>query len=321
MLHEGFAHNPRTLLHIAPYLRSRSIDPMEIFRKSGVSPSMMLNADGWISRELCFTLGNTLFAAVGERFPGAAVGGRFKLPDLGTWGVQITRARTLREAFDIAVRGIGLLHQGTDLRFGMKGKQALISFAYQGRSSIEPQQHILGSLAVLRSIALRAGAPDAVGAQFALPYERAGERLEETMGSSLTFGADIDGILVDRAVLDIPLQANDRVPRNYDPLETAGKLGTLITELLPYGSVTIDHVAAMLRMSRRTLQRRLRDFGFAFEELVDDVRRVEAIRRVALGEQSAMEIAFMLGYSEQAHFTRAFRRWTGLSPREYTRRT
>ncbi|ODS00279.1 hypothetical protein AUC68_01125 [Methyloceanibacter methanicus] len=141
------------------------------------------------------------------------------------------------------------------------------------------------------------------------------------MGSSLTFGADIDGILVDRAVLDIPLQANDRVPRNYDPLETAGKLGTLITELLPYGSVTIDHVAAMLRMSRRTLQRRLRDFGFAFEELVDDVRRVEAIRRVALGEQSAMEIAFMLGYSEQAHFTRAFRRWTGLSPREYTRRT
>lgn len=320
MLQESFAHNPRTLLHIAPYLRSRSIDPMEIFRKSGISPSMMLNADGWIPRELCFTLGDKLFAAVGERFPGAAVGGQFKLPELGTWGVQVARASTLREAFQTAVSGIGLIHQGTDLRVDINGRQAVVSLAYQGRSSLEPRQHILGSLAVLRSIALLAGIPEAVSAQLSQPYERAGERLEESLGPSLSFGADRDGILIDRAVLDIPLQVTDRPPRNYDPLETAGRLGRLITELLPYGGVTIDRVAGILHLSRRTLQRRLRDFGFAFEELVDDVRRVEAIRRVVIGEESAIEIAFMLGYSDPAHFSRAFRRWTGLSPRDYTRR-
>jgi len=35
---------------------------------------------------------------------------------------------------------------------------------------------------------------------------------------------------------------------------------------------------------------------------------------------SAIEIAFMLGYSDQAHFTRAFRRWTGMAPRDYAKR-
>ena len=90
--------------------------------------------------------------------------------------------------------------------------------------------------------------------------------------------------------------------------------------MLPYGNMTIDRVAGLLRMSTRTLQRRLSDWGFSFEEIVDDVRRVEAIRRVTTGDGTAIEIAFMLGYSDQAHFSRAFRRWTGLSPRKYAAR-
>ncbi|ODS02755.1 hypothetical protein AUC71_13555 [Methyloceanibacter marginalis] len=73
-------------------------------------------------------------------------------------------------------------------------------------------------------------------------------------------------------------------------------------------------------MSTRTLQRRLRDWGFSFEEMVDDLRHAEAVRRLAIGQESMMEIAFVLGYSDQAHFTRAFRRWTGMAPRDYARR-
>jgi len=96
-------------------------------------------------------------------------------------------------------------------------------------------------------------------------------------------------------------------------------LAAHVKEVLPYGGVTVKSVAEDLHMSTRTLQRRLRDFGFSFEEIIDDVRRVEAIRRVVSGECSAIEIAFMLGYSDQAHFSRAFKRWMGMSPRDYAR--
>src|SRR5690606_37042051 len=104
-------------------------------------------------------------------------------------------------------------------------------------------------------------------------------------------------------------------------LETAAALASVLRDRLPYGAATIEGVAARLRMSTRTLQRRLRDWGFAFEEMVDDVRHAEAVRRVAAGQESMVEIAFMLGYSDQAHFTRAFRRWTGMAPRDYARRS
>lgn len=315
-----FAHNPRTLLHIAPYLRSRSIDPIEIFKRAGVSPSALLDANGWVPRELCFRLGNEMFAATGELFPGAAVGRRFRLADLGPWGAAVSGAATLRQACKVAMSGIGLIHQGTDLRLVESNGKATLRFAFAGRSSFNPQQHILGAVAVLRSVALLAGVPEAVGAQFAQPYERAGEHLEETFGSSLAFGCDWDGIVIDRAILDFAIPRANGASNDVDPMETATALGAHLKGMLPYGKVTVESMALHLRMSTRTLQRRLRDFGFAFEEIVDDVRRVEAIRRVLSGDGSSMEIAFMLGYSDQAHFIRAFRRWTGMAPREYARR-
>lgn len=320
MLGETFAHNPRTLLHIAPYLRSRGVSPVEIFKRADVTPSMLLDANGWVPRDLCFRLSNEIHNATAERFFGADVGRAFRLSDLGTWGAAISGATTLRQACATAVSGVGLVHRGSDLRFRTEGKHAILSFAYVGRSSFEPRQHILGTLAVLRSVALLVGVPEALGARFSQSYERQGERLEETFGSSLEFGCAQDAIVIDRAILDAPTARSPRSANHTDPLETARTLATHLREWLPYGEVSVEGVAARLRMSTRTLQRRLRDWGFSFEEMVDDLRHSEAVHRVATGQESMTEIAFILGYSDPAHFTRAFRRWTGMAPRDYVRR-
>jgi AraC-like DNA-binding protein len=319
MLSDTLAHNPRTLLHIAPYLRSRSVNPLEIFKRAGVSPSALLDANGWVPRELCFRLGNEIYNVTGERFLGADVGRAFALSDLGTWGAAVSGATTLRQACAAAANGIPLVHQGSDLRFRTEGRYGILSFAFVGRSSLEPRQHILGVLAVLRSVALLAGVPDAIGTRFSQGYERTGERLEKTFGSSLEFGCAQDAIVIDRAILDFPTAGSPRRASHADPLETARTLASHLREWLPYGEISVEGVAAYLRMSTRTLQRRLRDWGFSFEEMVDDLRHAEAVRRMATGQESMMEIAFVLGYSDQAHFTRAFRRWTGMAPRDYAR--
>ena len=319
MLSDTLAHNPRTLLHIAPYLRSRSVNPLEIFKRAGVSPWALLDANGWVPRELCFRLGNEIYNVTGERFLGADVGRAFALSDLGNWGAAVSGATTLRQACAAAANGIPLVHQGSDLRFRTEGRYGILSFAFVGRSSLEPRQHILGVLAVLRSVALLAGVPDAIGTRFSQGYERTGERLEKTFGSSLEFGCAQDAIVIDRAILDFPTAGSPRRASHADPLETARTLASHLREWLPYGEISVEGVAAYLRMSTRTLQRRLRDWGFSFEEMIDDLRHAEAVRRVATGQESMMEIAFVLGYSDQAHFTRAFRRWTGMAPRDYAR--
>jgi AraC-like DNA-binding protein len=316
-LSHSYAHNPATLLHIAGYLRERGVNPLEVFRRAGIPPAALLS--GWVSREHCFALGEQVQQVAGERFPGARIGQRFRLTELGAWGRTVMASPTLGAACAVASSSIGLLHQGTDLRLITFGRHAQLRFAYRGKLGFDPQEHLLGTLVVLRRIALLAGVPEAISVRFSMPYSRGVDQLEAIHGPSLEFGYPHDAIVVDREILDYPLgEANGRLS-SAEPAETAAAVGALVKQLLPYGRITVEEVAARERISVRTLQRRLRHWGFSFEEIVDDVRRTEAISHVLTGEHSKMEIAFLLGYSDQAHFTRAFKRWTGISPREFAR--
>ena len=101
--------------------------------------------------------------------------------------------------------------------------------------------------------------------------------------------------------------------------ETVDTLEALIVELLPEGRPTIERVAPKLGMSVRTLQRRLGDLRRSFEDIVDDTRRNTAIEYLTADSNSITDTAFRLGYSDLSHFTRAFRRWTAMSPREFVR--
>jgi AraC-like DNA-binding protein len=316
----GYAHNPSTLLHIAAYLRHRGIPPVEIFRRAGVAPSALLNGNGWVPRDLCFTLGEQVGAVAGERFPGAWVGQRFKLAELGAWGRAILDSRTIKQACATAANGISLLHQGSNLRLIVFRRHVQLRFSYSGRIGADPAQHLIGTLAVLRKIGLLGGAPEAVSVRFSMPYASGYDCLEESHGQNLEFGCQHDAVVIDRELLAHPLlAANGNGTSGAEPGETAEAIGTLVKKLLPYGHASIENVARRLQSSVRTLQRRLRDWGFSFEEIVDDVRRTEAIDQVLKGAHSTMEIAFLLGYSDQAHFARAFKRWTGCTPREYAR--
>lgn len=75
-------------------------------------------------------------------------------------------------------------------------------------------------------------------------------------------------------------------------------------------------MAARLKMSERSLQRRLADEGVTFDALLDEVRRVLSLRYLADPSIAIAEVAYLLGYSEPSPFYRAFRRWTGTSPSE-----
>ena len=81
----------------------------------------------------------------------------------------------------------------------------------------------------------------------------------------------------------------------------------------------IDLVADTLGTSVRTLQRRLADAGSSFMTLLDRSRLAAAVHVLEHTDAKVVDIALDLGYSEQAHFSRAFRRWMGLAPREYRR--
>jgi len=83
------------------------------------------------------------------------------------------------------------------------------------------------------------------------------------------------------------------------------------------GHPRIETIAEMAGVQVRTLQRRLRAEGLSFKKLVDEARFLETMDLVGDQDVTFTEIAHHLGYTDQAHFTRAFRRWAGVTPSRY----
>ena len=102
-----------------------------------------------------------------------------------------------------------------------------------------------------------------------------------------------------------------------DKSDFIGAVRSAIAVLLPQGHPTIHRVARTVGINARTLQRRLARQNLTYRQLVDEVRMEQACLLLKRGGMPIGDIAKVLGYSDPAHFTRAFGRMTGLTPRRY----
>ncbi len=95
------------------------------------------------------------------------------------------------------------------------------------------------------------------------------------------------------------------------------KVKQSILHLVKPSFPTIEQIAAHLNMSVRTFQRRLKEEGFSYKILIDDLRKDFAIDYLKNQELSIGEISYLLDYSDPSTFIRSFKRWTGMTPNTY----
>jgi AraC-like DNA-binding protein len=94
----------------------------------------------------------------------------------------------------------------------------------------------------------------------------------------------------------------------------------LLIPTLETGEVRIDAIAGALGLSRQTLFRRLRTDGVTFEQVLDELRHRLALDYLGVRKMSVKQTARLVGYSDSSALSRAFKRWTGVSPRAYVSR-
>lgn len=145
----------------------------------------------------------------------------------------------------------------------------------------------------------------------------------------LVFDAERDGLFFDTPSLRELLPSSneelareserllDRYLREMEAGDTASAVRRQLVNMLPSGQTTEEQVAQRLNRSVSSLQRYLRAEGTRYREVLEQTREDLAREYLRTGEHPIAEIAYLLGYSDQSTFTRAFKRWTGLSPGAY----
>jgi len=143
-----------------------------------------------------------------------------------------------------------------------------------------------------------------------------------TFGGSITYGTFPFSFLLQpiahsdpglRVLLESQADSLLRALPNNDSFQKA--LKEALVRSLHDGMPTLEQVASRLTISTRTLQRRLEEMELNFQRLLDRTRAELARGYLLDGHLSLSEIALLLGYSEQSAFNRAFKRWTGQTPK------
>lgn len=156
------------------------------------------------------------------------------------------------------------------------------------------------------------------------------EMLKRMLGPNIAFGAETSCLYFARASLKYPLvQQNYRRAQGgvipfadlFDGKDPSDKFWSRmrqsIVRLLPLGDLSIGAVAADMNMSSRTLQRHLRQRDSNFRHEVRDIRSQLAVRYLNDPTVSVTDTAFLLGYSDQAAFSTAFKSWHACAPSDY----
>ena len=275
------------------------------------------------------------FAGLAARATGRAdlglAAGRTKLEDHGDFGTKVVGSLTLHQAMASFCSEALKEYSRAFFWIERRGETTwFCRYKIDGDHNDRRQVELYLVELMLQTIRLVAG-PQWRPREIWLQTDKvAALRDTETLAPlNVCFSQPILAIPVPRRLMSRTLPRSCRVrgrvndePRNQEPskLPTEDLVGSLdhVVQLYLGGSLpTIDVLADAAGVSVRTLQRRLSAAGTTYSRLMDEVRLRNALPMLEDPEIRLTDIAYDLGYSHPAHFTRAFRRWAGIAPSEY----
>jgi AraC-like DNA-binding protein len=321
------------------YARARGLDVELLAVRFGLPTDVEQREEVALAPDVPNDLLEWVARAAGEPDLALRLGASLPMQGYGFAELAARASATVREALGILARYASLLHVDFDASLD------------EGASEDEPEarwvlrtprrsrgvgRHVQ-ELALAHALGqCRSGASRVIAvkrAWFAHARPREVEALVAHFGThDLLFGCPDSGFALPQSLLEAVMTGVDaRMLATMGPLAEAAlharsgsgspsslsaRTSARLAATLPDGADIVD-VAKALHMSARTLQRRLEEEGTRFSELLDRVRL--ELARAALSDSRATltEVAFRLGFSDLATFSRAFKRWTGEPPGQW----
>ncbi len=247
------------------------------------------------------------------------------LNGLGPYGHHLMSFKSLGTAISTAYQAFGrLLQASTQMELTVSDGWARWTYHVTAPLAAGRQKNELLALGYMLVILRQFTGPRWTPDRVELPGTlRRGNVIESVIGSELAPGHRA-AVVFPADLLDHP---NPGAPRKdavvAAPIPAVTETAPIVRHMIGLnrlmGTSAIEGVAARLGVTRRTLQRRLAREGVTFAELSQAMLRAEAAELLQQRNVPIADIAYQLGYSDPAHFTRAFRRWTNEAPNRWRR--
>ena len=321
------------ILPIAKALRLEGVDPMKLFEQADIDPAVVINADRRIPAAKMRALWGLAGEATGNEAFGLLAAEQLQPATLQGLGLAVLASDTIYDVLKRLTRFARVFNTGLVLELTERDK--LVELELLNDDDFESNRlHWLGydfgvGLVVVLCRITLGEYFSPIGIQCRRPMPANPDRFAYLLGSRIEFGAERNRVsFVKSDILQPLLTANADLARVNDEqteaylasfldVSAAHEVVSRIVERLPDGPPNQKQIAAAMHVSNRTLQRRLRNEGTSFIDLLQDARLALAKKYLAQPQRSIIEIAYLLGFSEPSTFSRAFKRWTGSAPAEF----
>ena len=313
------------------YLEALKVDSDAFLRSLGLDPALFSSPDARISVETYLRIQDEAAAYTDDPCFGLHMG---EYAEAGSWailGFVMMNCKTLAEASEKAGRYSRIIGNMIEGRSEMGlGKVKMIYFTPPSVPAMSRhcfESTLSSSVRMMRILTGREVNPLEVN--FIYPEPQSRDEYERIFRCPVHFGRKENSMSLAWSVGSIPVPlANAALLARFEQLaqealadidrknEHTRAVSRIILSRLDDDELSIDKVAKTMAVSVRTLQNRLADEGVVFSDLHKDIRHRLA-QKYLRERYSVEQITYLLGFSEPSAFSKAFKKWSGMTPREY----
>jgi AraC-like DNA-binding protein len=326
----GFSVAVSSVQPLIELLRSRGISESHLCERYPPLTGSLLQPESRLSVQTYQALWLEAISLTGNPALGLSLAQEQDCRGMGLVGHVVFNSETLRQGLEHYIRLFRIINDALLLYLEEDDEQAQLVFVHQCAAfyctaDIERSfvlaarrcEYWLGVHQPFRAVHFQHPAPD-----YAAQYRK-------VFQCPVYFNQPDCKIIFDRQALDLPprhrnptlreaaLQYANRLLEEFRTSLLSERVCRLLERDLSQSEPDIRRVAGQLNMSPQTLYKKLKAEGQVFQKLVESVRLNKARQLLSHSAISTTEIAYLLGFSELSAFSRAFKRWTGMSPRAY----
>jgi AraC-like DNA-binding protein len=326
----GVARVPLAILH---YAEGLGLDRGKILRMAGLGEEDLADPDGRVPLERLVATWQATASLTGDERLGLHMGASTTVRQLGLMGYAMAHSDTFRDACRIGARYSRIIQEAAAVTFEENDECGWL------RVSPAPVLDVIrhpvdARLALIVAVSREITGADITPVKVCFPYPEPADATayREFFRGPVAFDEPYSQVAFKQRDLQRPLLSADPALAGYmyqlaeEVLASLTSEGELLEQVrraiwtdLSGGLAGLEAAAGRLGMGPRSLQRRLKEEGTSFMEVLDDLRHEMAVQMLHDRRVTVYEIAFLLGYSDPSTFFRAFRRWEGTSPHEFRR--